>query len=242
MKNSRPCKMPAFYLPNSFFALQFKIMDGIINDFILRISPLIIEYGAWGVFFVSLFEETISPVPSSFILLAAGFFLLPTGVPFDHLLFDSVLKIMIPGGLGLTIGLMLSYALAYFGGEPAILRWGKWIGISWNDVERVKKRFTGTFWDELFLFGTRIMPFIPHTIISVAFGVIRYPVRSFFIMTLLGTMLRALLLGLLGWSLGGAYATYSDEFSLVGSWVLTGIAVIVVFFVVYRILKKRKIL
>ncbi|MDO8556906.1 MAG: VTT domain-containing protein [Candidatus Jorgensenbacteria bacterium] len=217
-------------------------MDSIIHDFILRISPLIIEYGAWGVFFVSLFEETISPVPSSFILLAAGFFLIPIGVSFDHVLLDSVFKIMIPGGLGLTIGLMLTYMLAYFGGEPAILRWGKWIGVSWSDIEKVQKRFTKTFWDELLLFGTRVLPILPHTIISIAFGVIRYPIRPFFTATLLGTMLRALLLGLLGWSLGETYATYSDEFSVVGGWILTGIAVIIVLFITYRILKRRKIL
>ncbi len=203
-------------------------MDGIIHELIIRLSPFIAEYGALGVFVISVIEEIFVPIPSSFILLAAGFFLLPAAAPFSEVFVDAIYKIVIPGGIGLALGSMFVYALAYLGGEPAIRAWGKWLGISWADVERFKGRFRQSYWDEVTIFGLRSIPIVPHVLISAGCGAIKYPPRNFFILSLFGSMVRAFVMGLLGWSLGEAYLTYSDSLSAFTSWIFVGFGIIAV--------------
>lgn len=214
------------------------------NELISQITPLIQHYGAWGVFFISIIEEVIIPIPSSFSLLAAGFFLIPVGGLMGATALDVLIKIAIPAGLGFAIGSLFPYALAYIGGEPIIHRWGKWIGVSWHDVEKINRHFKGNYKDELVLTGLRVLPVVPSGLVSVACGVLRYPIKNFLLTTFFGSGIRAFLTGLLGWSLGEAFVVYADQLAEFGMYVvygLTGIAVIAfVFFFVRRRLKKRR--
>ena len=213
-----------------------------INEFILRISPLIIAYGAFGVFIASFVEEIIVPIPLSFILLSAGFFLLPATGSFEQVVLDAFLKIGIAGGLGLTLGSGVLYAVAYIGGEPAIEKWGRWFGVSWHDIGRVQSKITNSYWDEILLLISRMIPIIPHSVVSIACGVIRYPPKAFFITTFIGFTVRAFLMGLLGWSLGEAFVAYSEGVSSLGGWVAFVFALIFAGFLAFRILRKRKVL
>ena len=213
-------------------------MDGLISELILRISPLINEYGAWGVFLASFIEEIIVPIPLSFILLSAGFFLLPNTGSFGQVLLDAFFKIGIAGGIGLTLGSGVLYAIAYAGGEPVIEKWGRWFGISWRDIERVKNRVTKSFLDEVLLLVSRVVPILPHSAISFACGVIHYPPRSFFVVTFLGFTIRAFLMGLLGWSFGEGYVAYSEDFARIGSWVIWCVGILIGIFIIHRLIKR----
>ncbi len=214
-------------------------MNQIIQEFVLRVSPLIHTYGALGVFVVSVIEEIIAPIPSSFILLGAGFFLLPASESMSEVLFNALIKIVIPGGLGLAVGSMFLYSFAYIGGEPAIKKWGRWVGVSWGDVERMESRLTKSYWDEFILFAIRTVPIAPQALVSLVCGIIRYPMRNFFVTTLLGGMLRSFLMGLLGWYLGEAYIAYSDNITTFATWIGWVILGIIVISAVYLYLKKR---
>ncbi|MCX6788783.1 MAG: VTT domain-containing protein [bacterium] len=214
------------------------------NELISQITPLIQHYGAWGVFFISAIEEIIVPIPSSFSLLAAGFFLVPVGAALGDSMLVLILKVVIPAGLGFAIGSLFPYALAYLGGEPIINRWGKWIGVSWKDVEKINRFFNGTYKDELVLVGLRSIPVVPSGLISVACGVVRYPIKHFFLTTFFGSALRSFFMGLLGWSLGEAFVIYADQISEFGMYVVyivTGlVAILVVAFLVRKWLKKHR--
>lgn len=212
----------------------------VIHELILRLTPLIVEYGALSVFAISVIEEIIVPIPSSFILLAAGFFLLPFGGSFVDLLPDLFYRVVIPGGIGLALGSMFVYALAYLGGEPAVRRWGGWLGITWEDVEAFKKRFRKSYWDEVTIFSLRSIPIVPHVIISAACGGIKYPPQNFFILSALGSMVRAFTMGLIGWYLGEAYLEYSDSLSNITSWALLGIGLMTIIVFVWWLIRKRK--
>jgi len=192
-----------------------------------------------GVFFISVIEEIIAPIPSSFILLGAGFILLPASGQFGDVLFQALIKIVIPGGLGLAVGSMFVYSFAYIGGEPAIRKWGKWFGISWRDVEKMESRLTKSYWDEFVLFILRTIPIAPQVVISLVCGIIHYPMRSFFFTTLLGGMVRAFLMGLLGWYLGEAYIAYSENISTFGAWIFWILLAIAIIFGVYFYIKKH---
>ncbi|MFA6407774.1 MAG: VTT domain-containing protein [Candidatus Paceibacterota bacterium] len=217
-----------------------------LNELITQITPFIQHYGAWGVFVISVIEEIIAPIPSTFSLLAAGFFLLPAGDSFGSVVLKCITYIVIPGGLGLAVGSLFVYALAYLGGEPVIKKWGKWFAISWSDVERINKRFTGRYTDEFLLFGLRALPIFPNVLVSAVCGVLRYPIKNFFIVTFIGSGVRAFLMGILGWSLGEAFVVYAGEISDFGEYSLytiLGIMIVVfAFFFIRKKLKKHKVL
>jgi len=215
-----------------------------INDLISYISPFIQQYGAWGVFVISIVEEIIAPIPSSFALLAAGFFLLPSIDSFESVLVQSIFKVVIPGGLGLAIGSMFIYSLAFVGGEPFVKKYGKWFGIFWHDVEKINTKLEKKRADEWIVFGLRALPIMPNIVVSAVCGLVKYPIKKFFVLTFFGSALRAFLMGILGWSLGEAYVIYASQIEEFGAYVVyacIGIFVLwVAYFFIQRMLKKRR--
>lgn len=209
------------------------------NDLITQITPFIQHYGAWGVFFISMIEEIVVPLPSSFSLLAAGFFLIPVGMSMGETYVQLVYKIALPAGAGFAIGSLFPYAVAYLGGEPIIERYGKWFGVSWPDIERWTKHLNKSYRDELILFGARVLPVVPEGLVSVVCGIVRYPARNFFIVTLIGSTIRAFLTGLLGWSLGEAFVIYADQLSELGTYAFYGVGVFLILVVAILFVRKR---
>jgi len=209
-----------------------------LTDLITYITPLIQHYGAWGVFVISIVEEVIAPIPSSFALLGAGFFLLPAYDSFSSVLFQSIFKVVIPGGLGLAIGSMFIYALVYLEGEPIIRKYGKWFGVHWSDIEKIDSKMKKGKAEEWILFALRALPIVPNIAISAMCGLIKYPVKRYFLITFLGSALRAFLMGILGWSLGEAYVIYAKQIEEFGGYVLYGFIGIFVIWILYFFIQK----
>lgn len=215
-----------------------------ITDLITYITPFIQQHGAWGVFVISVIEEVIAPIPSSFALLGAGFFLLPSYDSFSSVLLQSIWKVVIPGGLGLAVGSMFIYALVYLEGEPIIRKYGKWFGIHWSDVEKINSKMKRGKAEEWILFGLRALPIVPNIAVSAMCGLIKYPAKKYFIITFFGSALRAFLMGILGWSLGEAYVIYASQIEEFGAYVLYGFIGICLiwigYFFIQKIRKKRR--
>lgn len=209
-------------------------------DIISAITPLVEEYGVVGLFFISLIEEIAVPIPSSLPLLAAGFFSLSSYASFADAFVPAVWKVGIPGALGLTIGGIFGYAVAYFGGEFAIRRWGKWIGVSWQSVERFQKRLSGKLSDEAIIVTLRAIPFFPNIAVSAACGLIHYPMGRFLVAAFLGTFLRSFLMGLLGWYLGASYLEYVDRLAEIGMWIAVLLVVSILLGIGYLFMRKKR--
>lgn len=188
-----------------------------METLIENITPLVEQYGVIGVFFLSLIEEIAAPVPSSFVLMAAGFFLIPHELPLGEIIIPAILKVILPATAGLTLGSLFVYSVGYLAGKPAIGRWGKWFGITWQQLEAAEARFTSGRADEFVIFGLRAVPVTPNFLISAICGVVRYPIKEFIVLTFLGGMTRALLMGFLGWSVGAAYVEYAAELGKVSN-------------------------
>lgn len=193
-----------------------------MESFILQIAPFVEQYGILGVFLLSMIEEVVTPVPSSVVLMAAGFFLLPALGTLKATLLHGFFYVVLPASAGLTLGALILYSLAFIGGEPLIKAWGKRVGLSWSAMERWRDRFMGGYKDELVVFGLRAFPVVPNSLISIACGLVRYSTKSFILFTFLGSVVRALVMGFLGWSVGAAYLTYAERFSDISLYVLWG--------------------
>ncbi len=203
------------------------------------IIEMVQSLGFLGVFYGALLEEFFYVVPSSLVQLSAGAILLGELSMSWDLVVKSILWIGIPAAVGVTLGSLPYYALGYFGGKPAVLRWGKWLGVSWQQVEDIQKKFTKTWLDELIFTGLRALPILPSVALSVGPGVLRMPMRTYLLGSFFGTFIRATIMGFVGSRLGAGAASISktiENAQVVGLvfFVITGLIV----FYYWR--KKRK--
>ncbi len=181
-----------------------------LDALISYIEPIIIAYGPLGVFLATLLEEIIAPIPSPLVPLAAGFFLLPAESGFLYVLWHTLFLIALPVACGITLGSLAVYGLGYWGGKPAIEKSKRWLGLGWADLEKAEERLTRGQGDELALLILRILPIVPGVAISGFCGIVRYSLKTFLVITFVGALVRALVLGVVGWQVGNTYHMYSE--------------------------------
>lgn len=202
------------------------------------IQPIVTEYGAFGVFLATLLEEIIAPIPSPLVPLTAGFFLLPVSDGFLVVAWQALLIIAFPVALGVTLGSLVVYCIGYWGGKLAIEKSKKWIGLSWEDVEKMEQKLIRGKGDEILLFTLRVLPVVPGVAISGFCGVVRYPLKTFSILTFFGALVRATALGIVGWHVGSVYLTYVDAISKIEKYIFAFLILLILFFVGRLLFKK----
>jgi membrane protein DedA with SNARE-associated domain len=191
--------------------------------FIHWIESIVIPYGGWGIFAASIVEEVIVPVPSTLVQMGGGFILmggLPVTLSHVVRLFSLV---VIPATVGLTIGSLFAFLLGRYGAEPFFRSIGKYLGVTWEDIlliaEKMKNK-GNIFW---ILVLVRSIPVMPAAVASAAAGLLQFRMFPYIIATLLGTLIRASILGFLGWQLGVGYksiAPHIERFENIGLLVL----------------------
>ncbi len=199
-----------------------------IVELISYIQTIITQYGAGGIFFATILEEVIAPIPSPLVSLAGGFFLLSHNILWLPTLQDAFILIAIPVAIGVSLGSTAVYALGYFGGKPILEKWGKWLGLQWDEVEKTKKKLTLKKGDEVVLFGLRLLPLVPGVAISGFCGIVRYRFFNFIIVTFFGSLCRAFILALIGWRVGELYQKYVVIIDHIEQYVFLAILVAVV--------------
>lgn len=184
-------------------------------------------------FTASVIEEVIAPIPSAVVGLAAGFFFVPSENLLDTI-FQLILTVIIPLAAGVTVGSLFVYTIAYFAGKPFLQKWGKWFGVSWNDVEKIQQKFLSTKFDEISLVVARSIPIVPSVVVSAFCGLIRFPLRDYFVYTFAGSFVRASILGFAGWQVGEVYIKYAEVINASEKFILMFGAVAVMGFFVWR--------
>ncbi|MBX4189068.1 VTT domain-containing protein [Candidatus Parcubacteria bacterium] len=159
------------------------------------IQDWVLSAGAWGAlgFFVgALLEEVAFPFPSPLLLIGVAFFF---GKPLSILVVLRMLwSVILPIVVGATAGSLVIYGIAYTGGKVAIMRFGKRLGFTWEDVEKLRERLSARKSDELVLFLSRCLPFTPTTLITVIAGTMRMNVWLYTLLTFSGIFVRVTLL------------------------------------------------
>lgn len=203
------------------------------------IQNVLLPLGAWGVFCASFIEEVVAPIPSALVQTLSGFIFLK-GTFSLAFLANLFFIVVLPASLGVTIGSLFIFALAHIFGKPILVKWGKWLGLSWNDIEKLQQKFDAQKTDEFTLFFLRAIPVIPSVAISAFYGLIRYDLKKYFLYTFLGTCIRATILTLVGWQVGALYYKYANTISRIESYVFVGIVVAIVIFIVYKLRAKKQ--
>jgi len=152
-----------------------------IGDSILA---LIRSAGYAGIALGMFFESSFVPVPSELVLLTAGM----TGL--------NLFGLSIAAAAGSTMGSIIGWSIGYFGGRPAIERWGRYIFVTEERVRRAEAWFER--WGIWAVLLCRIIPVVPFKVFSITAGTVRFDLKKFLPLTFIGSIPRAMLLATIG--------------------------------------------
>jgi len=179
------------------------------------LQDLIRDLGYWGLLLLIILESTAVPVPSLLVMPFAGY-LASAG-------YFSLPALLAVNSLGAVIGSSLSYAFGALGGAPLLRRYGRYILVKPEDLDRTHAYFER--YGARTVFIARFIPVLRH-IISIPAGIARMRLAPFLGLTLAGASIWGGGLIILGYELGQNWE------SVVRTWkkidVLVGIGVVVV--------------
>ena len=159
-----------------------------MGDWIVR---LIEQSGYLGIGFLMFLETLFPPIPSEVIMPVAG-----VAVGKGKL---DLIGVIAAGTAGAMLGNIIWYlaarALGHDRLEPFIKRYGKWITISWRDVERAHKWFDRN--GIVFVLTGRILPTV-RSLVSIPAGLLDMRFRNFVIASTVGTAIWTTFLTLVG--------------------------------------------
>ena len=167
------------------------------------VIDLIDKGGALAVFLLMFLETVFPPIPSELIMSLAG---IRAGQGEM-----SLAAIIVAGTAGAMAGNIVWYVIARWLGikrfKPIIDRWGRWLTITWPEVERGRGWFEryGTF----FVFMGRMLPTV-RSLVSIPAGLLKMRWRPFLIASTIGTAGWTALLAMAGYQLGSNFEEIDD--------------------------------
>jgi len=164
------------------------------TDFIQVVQDVVLHpdwSGAIIIFLLSFANELIAVLPYS-VILSGQLLFLDSSLSLA-LVAKLFVFVAIPVGVGSVIGTLPVYAVAYFGGKPAIEKFHKYLHFSWQDVERVNLYFKGKWYDKFIFLVLRSVPFFPSLPFNVVAGIIRMRFFSYFVLSIIGFTIRMVL-------------------------------------------------
>lgn len=151
-----------------------------------------------GVGFLMFAETVFPPIPSEIIMSLAG---LQASRGQMHL--PGVIAAGTAGAmLGNTFWYLLARALGLHRIKPWVERWGRWITMTWAEVERGQKWFDN--YGAAFVFLGRVVPTV-RSLISVPAGLLKMSLSRFLLWSTFGTAIWTALLATAGYQLGQNY-------------------------------------
>ena len=171
-------------------------MEALEHQLVEFLTNLFQTIGWFGVVVIMALESANIPIPSEVTMPLSGWMLVQAkGM--------SALQALLLGGLwgavGCTIGSIVSYGLGAWGGRPLVERYGKYILVSQEDLEKADRWFAR--WGDWASFISRLLPIV-RTFISFPAGVVRMNFPRFTIYSFIGSFIWCGLLALGGYYFG----------------------------------------
>ena len=181
--------------------------------------------GYWGVFALMVIENVFPPIPSEVIMGIGGVLVARGTMEFWPL--------MIAGTLGTTVG---NYVWFWIGDkwgyrrlEPIVARYGRWLTLDWEHIERGSAFFRSH--GQWVVFVLRFSPFL-RTIISLPAGLSHMSTWRFLLFTTAGAAVwNALLI-----EGGRRLAPLMDSYEAVAGWAVAGFVAAILAFYLFRVI------
>lgn len=193
-----------------------------MNEFIIN---LIEQGGYWGIFALMVIENVFPPIPSELIMGMGGVAVARGSMSFWPLL--------LVGTVGSTLGnyvwFLAGDKLGYKRLEPLVARWGRWLTLEWDDVEKATAFFRRH--GQWIVFALRFSPLL-RTIISLPAGLTHMSHWRFLLFTFAGAAVwnAALIRG------GEWLARYLKESGVVMDWLIGGTIAAAVLAYIWRVI------
>lgn len=213
---------------------MFDFLNGPVRQLVTDLYQVV---GYLGVAIWVAIESVIIPIPSELILPFAGF-LVGEGEAVEPLTGQpwSLPLVVAAGTIGATVGGLIAYAIGYWGGRPIILRWGRWLGITAQDLDRTEA-FFAKHGAAAALLG-RLLPVI-RSLVSFGAGVGRMPIVPFTVYTFLGSLPFTFVLVWVGMQLGANWEQIGAVIKQFEYVILGILALIVAVFLWFRVVRPR---
>ena len=198
-------------------------------------------HGQLAVFIGVLIEQIIVPIPSPLIVMGAGAILILPELSIPNAFLQILWIIVLPGAIASTVGSFIGYTISYYGGKALVVRLQRFLGVDWDEIENLGKRFQGRK-EALSIFLSRAIPVFPISLVSIFAGLLRIPIKPFTLYTFLGSIFRCFFLAFVGWWIGSTYekvATRLDSAETIVS-ILMLIAMVGALGYLYYKLRKKK--
>ena len=199
-----------------------------------EIAQTIVEYighmGYWGIFLLMFLESTFFPFPSEIIMIPAGYLAYKGEM--------NVTIVVLVGILGSVGGALFNYYLAMHFGRRFIVKYGKYVFIKEETLDKLEIFFTKH--GELSTFNGRLIPGI-RQLISLPAGLAKMNIAKFSLYSALGAGIWVIVLVTLGYLLGSNEALISEYLHTATIITLISVVFITVFYIV-RNKRKKEIL
>ena len=173
--------------------------EALEHQIVLFLENLFQTIGWTGVVIIMTLESANIPIPSEVTMPLSGWLLVEAR---GGTLWQAALLGGWWGGLGCTVGSLLSYALGAFGGRPLVEKYGKYIMVHSKDLERADAWFAR--WGDWAAFISRLLPIV-RTFISFPAGVMRTRLPSFAVLSFVGSFIWCGALAMGGWVFGSRW-------------------------------------
>lgn len=208
-------------------------LGDLINSIKIWVENIISTLGYPGLYLVMLLENVFPPIPSEVVLPLAGSLSLSGRF--------SIPLITLVGMFGSLTGAFLFYGLGKLLGEDRIRRfvgkYGHFALLSTSDFDKSVEWFDR--YDEWVIFFSRMVPIV-RSLISIPAGIASMNLGKFSFFTIMGTALWSFLLSYGGRLLGEQWPLITEFINTYQNIVLVIFAVIVLYFVISRLVRKRR--
>jgi membrane protein DedA with SNARE-associated domain len=177
------------------------VLDFIDREVIPFTLQLYDAVGYLGVAIAVALETIVAPIPSEIILPMAGWKVSQSAADPSVLEPLTGLPWNLPLAIGLAtagslVGAIVGYYIGAWGGRPLLDRYGRYVGIGAEDLDRADRWFDR--WGGWAVFFGRMVPLV-RTFVSYPAGISRMPLPRFLLFTTLGSV---------PWNLGLIYAGF----------------------------------
>ena len=146
--------------------------------------------GYLGVGLAVALETIVAPIPSEVILPMAGWKVSQSAAdasilePLTNLAWNIPLAVAFATA-GSVVGALVGYAIGAWGGRPLLDRYGRYVGIGDEDLDRADRWFER--WGSWAVFLGRMVPLV-RTFVSYPAGISRMPIGRFVLFSTLGSL------------------------------------------------------
>jgi len=213
----------------------FDFLNGPVKDLVTAIYEAV---GYIGVALWVAIESVIIPIPSEIVLPFAGFLAADPGSiePLTGARWNIPLLVLF-ATIGSLIGALVAYAIGYYGGRPVLIRWGRLLRFTEEDLDKTEAFFAR--WGNAAAFLGRMVPVV-RSLVSFGAGVGRMRMGPFILFTVLGSIPWNLFLVLAGYVLGENWVEIGEFLKRYEYLVLGVLVVIALGYVWFRFVRPRR--